>query len=85
MVAAALATHNGELLLNQVLTVSDEVSVELSKHKGGLRLQNLENISIEAANHLAGIEGPLELQLEYITPDSSAEILRKHPSFADED
>ena len=75
-VAEALATHCGELQLNQILSLDDQSAASLATHKGGLQLRNLENISNTGASALATIKGPLALNIDYITPDSSADILR---------
>jgi len=49
----------------------------MARHQGGLSMTNLENVSNQAAGQLKDINGPLALQLEYINPDTSAEILRQ--------
>ena len=45
---------------------------------------NLKSLSNTIATELSTFEGDLEINLDNL-PESAAAILRKHPSFADED
>ena len=52
------------------------------KPAGDLYLSGLTSLSDAAAESLSGHEGSLSLDLDAL-PESSAEILRQHPSFQD--
>ena len=52
--AAALASHRGELSLNGLTAISDESARSLGKHTGGrLMLKGLTTLSTDAAKALA--------------------------------
>jgi len=56
--------------------------VRVRKPAGDLYLSGLTSLSDAAAESLSGHEGSLSFDLDAL-PESSAEILRQHPSFQD--
>lgn len=84
-VARALSNHRGELWLNGLQSISEEAAEALARHAGVLSMTNLESISNTAAESLKLHQGKLHLQLDYITPESSADILRDKVGNEDED
>jgi len=83
-IAGVLANFRGELLLPDVMQLSDIAADKLSKHEGCLQLTSLTELSDAAAKALLEHNGTLYLELDNL-PESAAAILRKHPSFADDE
>ena len=92
--AASLSKYKGDLELGNLPKLSDTAAESLSKHAGtssmgggpsALGLYGLQYLSDAAAESLCGRKGPFcYMDLDEL-PESAAAILRKHPSFADED
>jgi hypothetical protein len=53
-------------------------------HEGSISFESITGLSDAAAETLSKHKGELYIDLDEL-PDSAAAILRKHPSFADED
>ena len=64
--------------------IEDKAAEMLSKHQGDLWLGGLKSMSDAGAESLSKHEGDLSMDLDNVS-ESAAAILRKHPSFADED
>jgi hypothetical protein len=58
-VAAALALHEGPLLLDGIESLSDEVAAALAAHSGELSLAGLKSLSPAARSRLASHDGPV--------------------------
>ena len=84
--ARFLSMNEGERLsLDGLDRLTDDVADWLSRHRGEcLCLNGLTELSDAAAESLSRHEGHLDIDLDEL-PESAAAILRKHPSFADED
>ena len=65
-------------------SIDDKAAGLLTKREGDLCLGDLVTLSDGAAELLSEYEGNLIIELNSL-PESAAAILRKHPSFADED
>jgi hypothetical protein len=82
--AQLLSQYEGDLQLNRITEISNVAAACLSQHAFLLSLGSVRSLSDEAAVSLSKHEGPLFLTVDNL-PESAAAILRKHPSFADED
>jgi hypothetical protein len=84
--AESLSKYKGDSLdLLSLISLSDAAAENLRKYKGDeLQLKGLTSLSDSAAASLSECIGDLNIDLDDL-PDSAAAILRKHPSFADED
>ena len=76
--------HSERDFLANAISIDDEAAEILSNREGELSLGNLVTLSDVAARFLSECEGRISLNLNNL-PESAAAILRKHPSFADED
>ena len=83
-VAENLSDFRGKLELPWLETLSDAAAESLSKTRGTLLFEELRELSDAAAESLSRHKGDLGVYLNNL-PESAAAILRKHPSFADED
>ena len=83
--ADALAARTGPLALNGIVNMTTDVAEILGgSNMTVLELFSLSSLLDAAAESLSRHKGKLELNLGWL-PKSAAAILRKHPSFADED
>ncbi len=85
--AESLSKYKGDLALNGLTSLSDAVAESLGKHKArffGLSLNGLECLSDAAAESLNKYDGSLYVDFDNL-PASTVEILRKHPSFQDDE
>ena len=63
--AAALVPHRGDLILDGLIHLPEDVAEKLSKHEGkSLSLESLRFMSDAAAKALAGYRGKLELAVD---------------------
>jgi len=76
--------ENYDLLLNGLTSLSDAAAESLSKYKDFLGLNGLECLSDAAAESLNKYDGFLYVDFDNL-PASTVEILRKHPSFQDDE
>ena len=85
MTAESLSKHKPNYLhLEGLTSLSDAAAGSLSKHKAYLDLSGLTSLSDAAAQSLSKHKGDLRIDLDKL-PESAAQILRNHPSFADEE
>ena len=70
--------------LEEFTAIEADAAESLSKYPVDLDLSGLTELSDAAAESLSRHEGHLDIDLDEL-PESAAAILRKHPSFADED
>ena len=83
--AESLSRHKGvSLYLDGLTSLSDAAAESLSKYEGCLFLYGLTSLSESAAESPSKHAGELYLPLNNL-PESTAKILRIHPSFAEED
>ena len=83
-IASALSKHEGKLWFVGFDEISDAAAESLAAHRGTLDIEEVTKMSETAARCLLKHEGKLIVS-SYGLTKSAAAILRKHPSFADED
>jgi hypothetical protein len=76
--AQVIAAFEGDLLLNQLTSISDPVMTILSEHKGVLQLNGITDLSDNAALALGRHEGELSITSIKIISDKSSVFLSKH-------
>ena len=83
-IAEQFLANESSVAISEFTAIEDAAAESLSKHKYSLSLDGLTSLSDAAAESLCGYGGRLNIDLDEL-PESAADILSKHPSFADED